>query len=144
MGKYSISQSLQPYPILINLIGADLPPAPERSNMAINSIQKGKAGERELAKKLREYGFDCRRGQQYSGIEGEDVVGLPGVHIECKRVERLNIYDAVDQAKRDSDYKALPFEYKLPAVFHRKNHCEWLVTMPLTAWIEIYREWANG
>ena len=112
--------------------------------MAINSIQKGKAGERELAKKLREYGFDCRRGQQYSGIEGEDVVGLDGIHIEVKRVERLNIYDAVDQAKRDSDYKALPFEDKLPAVFHRKNHCEWLVTMPLTAWIEIYREWANS
>ena len=119
-------------------------PPQERSNMAINSKDKGRRGERELAKKLREYGFDCRRGQQYSGIEGEDVVGLDGIHIEVKRVERLNIYDAVDQAKRDSDYKALPFEDKLPAVFHRKNHCEWLVTMPLTAWIEIYREWANG
>ena len=112
--------------------------------MAINSIQKGKAGERELAKKLREYGYDCRRGQQYSGIEGEDVIGLPGIHIECKRVERLNIYDAVDQSKRDSGSDDLPFGYDLPAVFHRKNHCEWLVTMPLTAWIEIYREWANS
>ena len=125
-------------------MGWNYQPPQERSDMAINSIQKGKAGERELAKKLREYGFDCRRGQQYSGVEGEDVVGLSGIHIEVKRVERLNIYDAVDQAKRDSDYKALPFEDKLPAVFHRKNHCEWLVTMPLTAWIEIYREWANG
>ena len=111
----------------------------------INSRRKGADGERELAKKLREYGFDCRRGQQYSGIEGEDVVGLDGIHIEVKRVERLNIYDAVDQAKRDSDFEDLPFDWpKLPAVFHRKNHCEWLVTMPLTAWIEIYREWANG
>ena len=69
----------------------------------INSRRKGAQGERELAKKLREYGFDCRRGQQYSGIGGEDVVGLDGIHIEVKRVERLNIYDAVDQAKRDSD-----------------------------------------
>ena len=113
--------------------------------MAINSKDKGRRGERELAKKLKEYGFDCRRGQQYSGIEGEDVVGLDGIHIEVKRVERLNIYDAVDQAKRDSDFEDLPFDWpKLPAVFHRKNHCEWLVTMPLTAWIEIYREWANG
>ena len=111
----------------------------------INSRRKGAQGERELAKKLREYGFDCRRGQQYSGIEGEDVVGLDGIHIEVKRVERLNIYDAVDQAKRDSNFEDLPFGWpKLPAVFHRKNHCEWLVTMPLTAWIEIYREWSNG
>ena len=86
----------------------------------INSKRKGVAGERELARKLREYGYDCRRGQQYSGIEGEDVVGLPGIHIECKRVERLNIYDAMDQAKRDSLKDGLPLGYNLPAVFHRK------------------------
>ena len=29
----------------------------------------------------------------------------------------------------------------LPAVFHRKDRCEWLVTMRLTDWMEIYREW---
>ena len=112
--------------------------------MTINSDRKGKQGERELAKKLREYGYDCRRGQQHSGIEGEDVVGLPGIHVECKRVERLNIYDAVDQAKRDSGKNDLPFGYNLPTVFHRKNRCEWLVTMTLDDWIELYREWANG
>ena len=33
-----------------------------------NSRAKGKAGERELAKKLREFGVDARRGQQYSGV----------------------------------------------------------------------------
>ena len=104
----------------------------------MNSRAKGARGERELAKKLREYGYDCRRGQQYSGIEGKDVVGLPGIHIECKRVERLNIYDAIAQAMRDakSDEK--------PAVFHRKNNCEWLVTMRLEDWIELYREWESG
>lgn len=36
----------------------------------MNSRQKGARGERELAKKLREYGFDSRRGQQYSGANG--------------------------------------------------------------------------
>jgi Holliday junction resolvase len=100
----------------------------------MNSNRKGKVGERELAKKLKEHGYDCRRGQQYNGLGGEDVVGLPGIHIECKRVERLNIHDAVDQAKRDS-------EDKKPVVFHRKNHCEWLVTMTLEDWVELYREW---
>jgi hypothetical protein len=110
----------------------------------INSKAKGAVGERELAKKLREYGYGCRRGQQYNGLDGDDVVGLPGIHVECKRVEKLNLHDAVDQSKRDCNYKALPFEDKLPAVFHRKNNCEWLVTMPMSAWIELYREWANG
>lgn len=69
----------------------------------MNSRQKGAAGERELARKLRDLGYDCRRGQQYSGANGDaDVVGLPGIHIECKRVERLCIEDAIAQAKRDA------------------------------------------
>lgn len=111
----------------------------------INSKQKGAAGERELAKTLGGYGFKTRRGQQYCGLNGDaDVVGLPGIYIECKRVERLNIHDAVAQAVNDSGAKNLPFGYDLPTVFHRKNNCDWLVTMRLDDWMEIYREWENG
>jgi len=57
----------------------------------MNSKRKGKRGELELAKKLQEYGFNTRRGQQYAGLGGDDVVGLEGIHIERKRVERLNV-----------------------------------------------------
>jgi hypothetical protein len=109
-----------------------------------NSKAKGAKGERELASKLREYGYKTRRGQQYCGANGDaDVVGLPGIHIECKRVEKLNIYDAVNQAIRDSSKGDLPFGYDLPAVFHRKNNCEWLVTMTLDDWIQMYREFGR-
>ena len=102
----------------------------------MNSRNKGAKGERELAKVLRQYGYDCRRGVQYSGANGDaDVVGLPGIHIECKRVERLNIQDAVDQAKRDKQ------DDEITAVFHRKNNCEWLVTLTLDDFMKIYREW---
>ena len=102
----------------------------------MNSRQKGAAGERELAKKLREFGYDCRRGQQYCGANGDaDVIGLPRIHIECKRVERLNIDDAMLQAIRDRR------EGEYPAVFHRKNNGKWMVTMLLDDWQEIYREW---
>lgn len=105
----------------------------------MNSKRKGKSGELEVAKILRGYGYKTRRGQQYAGINGDaDVVGLPGIHIEVKRREKLNIYDAVDQAKRDAKAG------ELPAVFHRKNNCEWLVTMPLDFWIDIYREYEAG
>lgn len=104
-----------------------------------NGREKGARGERELARKLREYGYHSRRGQQYSGANGDaDVVGLFGIHIECKRVERLNLQDAMDQAKRDRR------EGELPAVFHRKNNCEWLVTMTLDDWIHLYQEWEAG
>ena len=99
----------------------------------MNSRQKGARGERELASELRKYGYNCRRGQQYCGANGDaDVVGLPGVHIECKRVEHLNLYDAMAQAKHDKK------EDELPAVFHRKNECKWLVTMELDDWMRIF------
>lgn len=100
-----------------------------------NSRQKGARGERELARILREYGYDCRRGQQYCGANGDaDVVGLEGIHIECKRVERLNLEDAVAQSVRDSRTG------ELPAVFHRKNNFGWLVTMPLADFMRLYRD----
>ena len=100
----------------------------------VNSKQKGARGERELANKLKEYGFDCRRGQQYCGADGSaDVLGLDGIHIECKRVQRLNITDAMSQAIGDS-------KGKIPVVMHRKDREEWLVTMRLNDWIELYKE----
>jgi Holliday junction resolvase len=104
----------------------------------MNSNQKGKRGERELAKKLQEYGYDARRGQQFCGANGDaDVIGLKGVHIECKRVERLNIHLAVEQAETDAK------EHEKPMVFHRKNGKKWLVTMNFDDFIELYREWSN-
>lgn len=103
----------------------------------MNSKQKGAAGERELAQVLRDHGFDkARRGIQYCGANGDaDVLGLPGIHIECKRREKLNIQDAYDQSKHDAR------EGEVPVVMHRRNHCEWLVTMKLDDWIEMYKEW---
>ena len=105
----------------------------------MNSRRKGAEGERELARELREYGYDSRRGQQYCGANGDaDVVGLPGVHIECKRVEKLNISEAMRQSQRDKR------EGELPAVFHRKNREQWLVTMSLDDRIKLYREYARA
>lgn len=102
--------------------------------MAINSRQKGKAGELELARKLKEYGYDAKRSVQYNGKDGRaDVLGLPSIHIECKRVERLNLYDAMEQAKRDAK------NGDSPTVFHRKNRSRWLVTMELDDFMKLYK-----
>lgn len=102
----------------------------------MNSRNKGKRGELEVAHLLKEYGYDARRGQQFSGINGDaDVVGLPGIHIEVKRVEKLNIDNAMAQSIRDAR------DGEKPAVFHRKDRKQWLVTMPFTEWIEFYKAW---
>lgn len=103
--------------------------------MAVNSRQKGAAFERKVANILKQYGYDCRRGQQYCGANGDaDVIGLEGIHIEAKAVERLNIYEAMEQAKRDAR------ENELPAVFHKKNRKEILVTMTLKDWLQLYQK----
>jgi hypothetical protein len=99
---------------------------PTKRKKRINSRDKGAVGERELAGEFnRLFGTNARRGQQFSGLEGEDVVGLDGIHVESKRVENLNVHKAITQAIRDSK------ELKVPAVFHRKNHTPWLVTVRL-------------
>lgn len=103
-----------------------------------NSRDKGKRGELELAKVLRLYGYEARRGQQFhGGADSPDVLGLPHIHIECKRVEKLNLYDAMAQSKADSGED-------IPVVMHRRNNHKWLVTMELSDWIELYREWEAG
>lgn len=120
-------------------MAAGCPAAGKEDKETVNSRNKGAAGERELAGKLRDYGYNARRGQQYCGANGDaDVVGLPGIHIECKRVERLNIDEAMWQARRDAKGN------EIPAVFHRKNGQRWNVTMKLDDWMELYSEWWNG
>ena len=100
-----------------------------------NSREKGARFERTLAKKLKEYGYDTRRGQQYCGANGDaDVVGLPGIHIEAKAVEHLNIYNAMEQAINDKK------DGEVPAVFHKKNRKPILVTMKLEDWIDLYEK----
>ena len=104
-----------------------------------NSRQKGARFERTLAAALRDYGYECRRGQQYCGTNGDaDVIGLPGIHIEAKHQERMSLYDWMGQAKRDAR------QGELPAVFHKKNNAEILVSMELADWIKLYREWEAG
>lgn len=101
----------------------------------MNSRAKGASGERELAGVLRGYGYTARRGQQYCGANGDaDVVGIPGIHIECKRVERLNIEEAMAQSVRDAETN------EMPVVIHRKNRKPWLVTLSLEDFIRIIKE----
>lgn len=95
-----------------------------------HSQRKGAVGEREWAGRLRAYGWEAHRGQQYSGLEGEDVVSNLPFHHEVKRVQRLSIDDALDQAIRDATWKT-------PIVAHRKNHTEWKVTLRADDFLEM-------
>lgn len=107
--------------------------------MAINSKQKGARFERQLASIFRDYGYTgSRRTAQYCGNSGEaaDVIGLPGIHVEAKHQEKMELYKWMEQAQRDA-----AGGNNLPAVFHKKNNHEILVTMPLDEWMQLYKEW---
>lgn len=104
----------------------------------MNSKQKGNQGEREFAKLCNEYGFEkVKRAVQYGygGIDNPDCAGLEGIHIEVKRVERLNVSEAMHQSIADANEQAMPI------VAHRKNREEWLITMRANDWFELYKEW---
>lgn len=106
----------------------------------MNSCQKGKRGERELAQFLRDLGVPARRGQQHAGGEDSpDVVSdLPGVHIECKRTEALSIYEAMAQARRDAS------ALDTPTVWHKRNGKGWLVVLPAEDFVRLVLRASRG
>jgi len=91
----------------------------------VNSNRKGKVGEREWAQWLCDnLGLKARRGQQRSGVDTADVIdGIPGTHAEVKRVEALNLQQAMAQVWRDAPDGSVPY------VAHRRNGCPWMVTV---------------
>lgn len=90
----------------------------------MNSREKGKTGEREAAEYLTNlFKLPVRRGVQFAGApDSPDVVGLTGLHVEVKRVQRLNLSSAVNQAVRDCGTN-------VPVVMHRPNRAPWLLTI---------------
>ena len=105
--------------------------------MAINSRAKGANGERELAQYLRNKGYiEARRSAQYCGKTGDapDIVGVEGLHIECKRVEQFSDETALRQAERDAR------KGNLPVVMYRRNNEDWKVCTRLDMFLLIWGE----
>jgi Holliday junction resolvase len=100
-----------------------------------NSRRKGKRCELALAAKLRSLGFPtARRGQQFSGSpDSPDVVAIKGLHIECKGVEKLNIWKAMAQAASDcgKPEECGHLEDAVPVVCFKRNRSVWYLALPL-------------
>lgn len=108
--------------------------------MGKSQQRKGKTGENELAQIFRDHGYsDCQRGQSMTFGTVPDISGLPGIHVEVKRVERLNVPEAMEQSIRDADR----FHDGIPCLFHRRNRKPWLVTMTLEDWLGMYKATKN-
>lgn len=89
----------------------------------VNAKAKGKRGELEAAKVIREVlGIEAQRGRQYCGIdEAPDVrVSIPDLYIEVKRTEKFHVVQILDRAAREA-------KEKIPLVVHRPNRKPWVV-----------------
>ena len=103
--------------------------------MAINSKKKGNRGELEIAEILRAEGWSARRGQQYQGTpDSPDIDTDFPLHLEVKRVERLNLRAALDQAAADAGGT------QPHAVAHRANGQEWVISMPLEQFLRLFSD----
>lgn len=109
-----------------NVAGASVQKV-RRGGKAIRN--RGARGELDLRDFLRSWGYSAVRGGGAQAAGGSSVKpdiihDIPGVHIECKRVEAYGVVcRAVAQAEKD----AAPGQ--MPVVFARVNHDKWVVTM---------------
>ena len=105
----------------------------------VNSRDKGKRGELEFSHFLKGYGYEARRGQQFSGgTDSPDVVcaSLP-IHWEVKLVEALNVDKALEQAVRDCGKN-------IPVVAHRRSRKAWKVTLRAEDFMKILGEYVKS
>lgn len=91
----------------------------------MNSRAKGIRGELELAKWLESHGISAARGQQRAGgPDSPDVIhAIPGLHIEVKRTERLDLWTGLAQAAQDC-------QNRTPTLWFRRNRWQWYVCLP--------------
>lgn len=91
----------------------------------MNSRRKGKRGELEAARALRElFGVAVTRAAQHSGKEQADLRGTPGVHWEVKLYAKIRACRFMDQARAECGDD-------VPVVLMRENGGTWMVMVPL-------------
>lgn len=116
-------------------------PEPQRKDggLALNSKRKGTAAENELAQLLTIRGIPAQRNEQgiyaeyWGGYGNPDILAIIAgkeLHIECKRTEKLRLYDAIRQAERDC-------AGRIPIVAHRKNRDIWRVDLALADFLTL-------
>lgn len=108
----------------------------------MRSDRKGKRGEREVRDVFRSGGFDCERTPNSGGLRWKgDLRGIPRVHVEVKRAERLAVPAWLRQTYADCP------EGHLPVLAFRCNRRAagdplgtWHAVVPLDDFVRLLRE----
>ena len=109
----------------------------------INSKAKGKRGELDFVRFVRSLnlpGISPARGQQYSGVGADDIVGMPGLHVEIKNSQTLRLYQYLGQAVKDCQCKRLHANTDpgIPIVFYKKNREKWVAILEAEEFLSVF------
>lgn len=103
---------------------------PFETEKSMKTWIKGKNGELELMHYLQDrHGLGVKRGYVFNGTP--DLYGMLGIHIEVKRVEKVDIVKWYKQSLKSSKY----FNDGIPTVWSRQNGKPWIVTIAYADWI---------
>jgi hypothetical protein len=111
--------------------------------MKVHSAKaKGRRHQQYVCKKLVETGYDLETDDIRSasmGAPGEDILFSPAARrqfpfsIECKNVEKLSIWSAINQCRENAP------EDTTPAVVFTRNHETAQISLPFEKFLEIYK-----
>ena len=118
----------------------------KRTHQQIGKASKAKGArfELEIAHYFRDNGYPeaCRTAQHAGKDNGKaDVEGVPGLWIECKHQEKMQLYPWMNQAVRDCTAKNTG---DIPVVVHKQNRKEILVTLSLNDFFKLFSSYRKG
>lgn len=100
--------------------------------MSAKSRRKGVSGEQEVCRIFRAHGFEVHRSPNSGGLHVPgDVLGIPRLHIEVKRQEKLRLVAACHQAETERLGDAEP------VVIFRSSREPWRAVVRLEYLLEL-------
>lgn len=98
------------------------------------SQAKGRRAEIELAEYLSKAGFtDARPGAPLNYGTIPDITGVNGLHIECKRCEKLLPAKWYEQASTDAER----MQDGIPVVMYRQSRKPWMILLSLSDFLAL-------
>lgn len=102
---------------------------------------KGRRAEIELAAYLREHGLtDAKPGNPLNYGKQPDITGISGLHIECKRHEKIELNKWYAQAAADAER----MQDGKPVVIFRQNRRQWMIVLALEDFIALQEGAKHG
>lgn len=100
----------------------------------INSRRKGKRGELDFIQThLLAHWPEAKRNLDQQGDDKRDCVEVAGIHFQIKRVEKLNIWAALEQAITEAK------PHDVPVVAFRRNRSPWFGALEMDELIPLLR-----